>query len=59
VLAKLYCASSTSDTRAGFNHIFEMYPGNPVYGIGLSLGASLLGNVICEYILLVCSRRRK
>lgn len=52
-LAKFYSADTIEDARTGFNHIHKKYPENPVYAIGISLGGTILGNVM-NFIKIVC-----
>eukprot|EP00826_Nyctotherus_ovalis_P022191 TRINITY_DN1727_c0_g1_i16.p1 TRINITY_DN1727_c0_g1~~TRINITY_DN1727_c0_g1_i16.p1 ORF type:complete len:269 (-),score=76.14 TRINITY_DN1727_c0_g1_i16:48-854(-) len=43
---KFYSADTIGDARAGFGHIHRTHPQNPVYAIGVSLGATILGNFV-------------
>lgn len=47
----MHCSSNTDDIRTGFEEIFKKYPKNPVYGMGLSLGSTLLGCVRTIFII--------
>eukprot|EP00826_Nyctotherus_ovalis_P061723 TRINITY_DN880_c0_g1_i6.p1 TRINITY_DN880_c0_g1~~TRINITY_DN880_c0_g1_i6.p1 ORF type:complete len:337 (-),score=67.18 TRINITY_DN880_c0_g1_i6:262-1272(-) len=45
---KLYCGNSTEDTKAAVEAIKRRFPDNPLYGVGTSLGGTLLGNLIAK-----------
>jgi len=55
-LARFYSAATIEDTRAGFEYIHKKYPENPVYGVGVSMGGTILGNV-SNLVKLVCGSR--
>jgi len=50
---KYYCGASTDDAHLAFLAIKKKYPNNPLYAIGMSLGANILVNVFLRYISFV------
>ena len=43
-----YHGGSSSDIKAAIEHISSKHPGQPIYGVGYSLGSNMLGNYLGE-----------
>eukprot|EP00826_Nyctotherus_ovalis_P037782 TRINITY_DN3476_c0_g1_i11.p1 TRINITY_DN3476_c0_g1~~TRINITY_DN3476_c0_g1_i11.p1 ORF type:complete len:258 (-),score=37.50 TRINITY_DN3476_c0_g1_i11:634-1407(-) len=46
--AKLYCGETTDDVHTALLAVKKKHPANPIYAVGLSLGANIITNVFLD-----------